>query len=312
MPINLKEHLHVYIIHLISDQLLTPSSSSASLLNRQLQMEKVPKEKRELVWTKAWNSWSSIGNKCVCKRLPSSDQIKTLFKSIKMEEIDRFFRVVPSQTFLVHLLQIFPYIFHQLRSSFSLNQFQVLSSILNASLLMPVAKDVSPFLVPSSNENKMTSLQRLVLKCFSAVYTSENVVDPEKTENSDPSSKDVSSTANSLLRTRKVENIDMRRSVELNSDSCPQCVSLYPNVLTELLKCVSYVSSSPNDRLQMKGVSQSRSPMMSVNYTPFGLGAMSLAVQFYVGCVQVGVVLPRDTTILFLKVSNTNLIPKYI
>ena len=44
---------------------------------------------------------------------------------------------------------------------------------------------------------------------------------------------------------------------------------------------------------------------MSVNYTPFGIGALSLAVQFYMGCVQAGVALPRATPHSFLKVDNT-------
>ena len=35
---------------------------------------------------------------------------------------------------------------------------------------------------------------------------------------------------------------------------------------------------------------------------PFGLGALSLAVQFYMGCVQSGVALPRNTPHSFLKV----------
>ena len=265
-------------------------------------MDKLPKEKREAIWAKAWNTWSSIGNKCVCKRLPNSEQIRTIFKSLKAEDIDRFFRVVPSQAFLIHLLQIFPHIFLQMRKTFSLAHLQVLSSILEACLLMPTSKDVSPFLVPSNNENKMTSAHRLVLKCFSIIYTNDNVVDPDKTDADSENMRDVSSTTNSLLRTRTVENIDMRRGIELNADSCPECVSLYSRVLTELLKCVSFASSSLEDRFQTQGIPQSRSPMMSVNYTPFGLGALSLAVQFYVGCVRAGVSLPRNTAEQFLKV----------
>ena len=168
---------------------------------------------------------------------------------------------------------------------------------------MPTSKDVSPFLVPSSNENKMTNAQRLILKCYSIVYTVENVVDPEKTDEGE-NLRDLSSSAvNSLLRTRKVENIDMRRKIELNSESCPECVSLYPNVLLELLKCVSFASRLLEDNVPNQlGIPPVRSPMMSVNYMPFGLGALSLAVQFYVGCVQAGVPLPRNTPHSFLKV----------
>ena len=115
-----------------TDHTLTPSSSatSLSLASKQSQMDKLPQEKREAIWTKAWNTWSTIGDMCVCKRLPSSDQIRTLLKNKKTEEIDQFFRVVPSQAFLVHLLQIFPHIFLQLRKTFSMAQFEVLSSIL--------------------------------------------------------------------------------------------------------------------------------------------------------------------------------------
>ena len=168
---------------------------------------------------------------------------------------------------------------------------------------MPTSKDVSPFLVPSSNENKMTNTQRLILKCYSIIYTVENVVDPEKTDEGE-NAKDLGSSAmNSLLRTRKVENIDMRRKIELNSESCPECVALYPNVLSELLKCVPYASRSLEDNVPSQlGIPPMRSPMMSVNYTPFGLGALSLAVQFYVGCVEARVALPRNTPHSFLKV----------
>lgn len=168
---------------------------------------------------------------------------------------------------------------------------------------MPTSKDVSPFLVPSSNENKMTNTQRLILKCYSIIYTVENVVDPEKLDEGE-NLKDLSSSAvNSLLRTRKVENIDMQRKIELNSESCPECVTLYPNVLSELLKCVAYASRSLEDSIPNQlGIPPMRSPVMSVNYTPFGLGALSLAVQFYIGCVLAGVALPRATPHSFLKV----------
>lgn len=286
----------------VSELTVTPTVSATSLANKQSQMDKIPKEKRDAVWTKAWSTWSSIGKKCICERLPSVDQMRSLLKNRKAEEIDRFFRVVPSQTFLVHFLQIFPHIFQQLRKAFSLSQFEVLSSILDTALLMPVSKDVSPFLVPSSNENKMTNAQRLVLKCYSAIYTMENVVDPEKLEGSENQTELTSS--NSLLRSRRVENIDIRRSVELNAEACPECIALYPKVLTKFLGGVSYATSSPEDKLQVKGVPPPRLPMMSVNYTPFGLGALSLAVQFYMGCVQGGVALPGNTAENFLKVTS--------
>ena len=175
--------------------------------------------------------------------------------------------------------------------------YTVLIDLLQASLLMPTSKDVSPFLVPSSSENKMTNAQRLILKCYSVIYTTENVVDPEKTDEGENLKDLSSSAANSLLRTRKVENIDMRRKLELNSETCPECVVLYPNVLSELLKCVSFASRPLEDNVPSQlGIPPMRSPMMSVNYTPFGLGASSLAVQFYVGCVQAGVSLPRKYT----------------
>lgn len=184
--------------------------------------------------------------------------------------------------------------------------YTVLIDLLQASLLMPTSKDVSPFLVPSSSENKMTNAQRLILKCYSVIYTTENVVDPEKTDEGENLKDLSSSAANSLLRTRKVENIDMRRKLELNSETCPECVVLYPNVLSELLKCVSFASRPLEDNVPSQlGIPPMRSPMMSVNYTPFGLGASSLAVQFYVGCVQAGVSLPRNTPHSFLKVYNT-------
>ncbi|MCG8624457.1 MAG: hypothetical protein MJE68_20995 [Proteobacteria bacterium] len=93
-------------------------------------MDKLPQEKKNAIWSKAWGTWSTIGSKCVCKRLPSTEQIRTLLKSSKTEEIDRFFRIVPSQAFLVHLLQIFPHIYLQLKKTFDKAQFEVLSSIL--------------------------------------------------------------------------------------------------------------------------------------------------------------------------------------
>ena len=66
-----------------------------------------------------------------------------------------------------------------MEGEFSEVDFASLARVLHAALPMPISKDVSPFLVPSANENVMSTLHELVLKCVGAVVSKGDVFDDE-------------------------------------------------------------------------------------------------------------------------------------
>ena len=66
--------------------------------------------------------------------------------------------------------------FPHVRDSFTPSHYQTLFRIVSTSLHALVSKDVSPFLVPSSNEHKPSSLQLLVLKCLGGVVSQDPIM----------------------------------------------------------------------------------------------------------------------------------------
>ena len=251
----------------------------------------IPDALATVIWTRSWQAWETIGVECVCRRLPSVERLKALIKSQKPQEVDAFTQVLPSQAFLVQLLKIFPLIFVKLKARFSETNFKTLAQILRAALLQPVAKDVSPFLVPSSNEHSMTVLQRLVIQCLAAFYT-ETTLFQESTQNGEPLS----------LLSRKAEVIDMDRKIKLSFTPELQCLSSH--ILAELLGYTTFATNPPELVQLTAGVVSTKLPVMSVNYVPFGLGALSVCVQFYRACVQEGMALPQNVPEQFLKVKE--------
>ena len=118
-----------------------------------------------VLWEKAWKVWLMIGMECVCKRLPSPEKFKVFLGRIPQtkDESDNFFSNVPSQSVLIYLVQLFPVIYSRVRSKFTQSDFQEAARVLYTSLIMPVSKDTSPFLVPSYSEHMLNSLQKDVL-----------------------------------------------------------------------------------------------------------------------------------------------------
>ena len=228
---------------------------------------------------------------CVCKRLPALENLKSILKLPQsVERVDLFFVSIPSQKFLVNLMKIFPLVHAQMRAEFTLKDFKTLAQVLHAALPMPVAKDVSPFLVPSSNENVMSTLQELALQCVGVVYAKYEVFDEPKS----------SSNAPKTLLIKSPHVINMYRVLPVKTSEA--MTSLYPLVLDELLKLSLLASEPPSVVKETRGIPPQSLPFMGVNYVPFGLGAQSLAVQLYRSCVQAGVSLPSRVPHHFLKV----------
>ena len=243
-----------------------------------------------VVWTKAWEAWQSIGIECVCNRLPTTEKLKAILKQQKPDQVDRFFCSFPSQTFLVHLLKIFPLVFTRLKPKFSRKDFQMAARVFQACLLVPVSKDTSPFLVPSSTENLMTAVQKLVVKDFGVIFTNGKIFEGEDSQRSQTM----------MIFDKKAELVDMKRDIEILTDK--ELVILYPQVIEDLLTCSSFTSHPPElVRLTQGGVT-AKLPLMVVNYVPFGLVSLSVAVQLYRACVAANVHLPPQVSEDFLKV----------
>lgn len=254
----------------------------------------LPPELKHQVWRKAWETWNIIGTDCVCKRLPALEGLHSVLKlPPNMERIDQFFLSIPSQKFLVNLLSIFLHIHCQMKNQFTLEDFKVLLGVLHAALPMPVAKDVSPFLVPSANENVMNSLQELVLKCVGVVFSKENVFDE---------SGNVTDVEIKSLLAKKPHMIDIHRVLPLATE--PNMTPFYPVVIAELLKFSHLAAEPPRFIQEKQGIAPAVLPFMGVNYIPLGLAAQALAVQLYRSCVQATVSLPDHIPELFMKVCH--------
>ena len=259
-----------------------------------LQPVSLPPELNRDVWRMAWDTWSEIGTECVCRRLPALEGLESVLKlPVNMERVDQFFLSIPSQKFLVNLLKIFLHIHSRMKTEFTRADFHTLVGVLHAALPMPVAKDVSPFLVPSANENVMNSLQELVLECVGVVISKGDVFDEPRSHTKD---------GGKTLLVKKPHLIDIHRVLPVATDETE--ASFYPQVIVELLKFSLLASRPPSFITEKKGIPPASLPFMGVNYVPFGLGAQALAVQLYGSCVVGGVRLPDSIPEQFLKVPS--------
>lgn len=240
-----------------------------------------------VIWEKAWQAWHSIGIEFVCRRLPSAKLLGSLLREQKLEEIDD---AIPSQRFLDHLLRIFPLVFSRLKSKFSQVDYHTLSRVVHAALLMPISKDVSPFLVPSANENVLSVVQRLALECHMGVLTNEPIF-----------SVNGVSEQHTLLPSKQSSVVDLQSPLRLTSGAA-DLVALCPAVLDELFRC-SRLASDPPDLVRMtQGVAPTQLSVMATNFAPFSVAATSLAVKLYRACMEDDMALPSDVPERFLKV----------
>eukprot|EP00731_Ephydatia_muelleri_P000650 Em0001g650a len=247
----------------------------------------------QLLWEKAWRAWHMIGIECVCKRLPPLEKFRVFLNRTPQtkDESDSFFSSVPSQAILIYLVQLFPPIYARVRSKFTGTDFQEAAKILYTSLIMPVSKDTSPFLVPSHNEHMLNSLQKDILKSMASFFTKEDVFDHED-------------GGPQTLFGKKTELVDTNRRVELLGEG--SATPLFPLVIAELLRYGHLATTPP----EMVGVYQGmpRPPIMAVNYVPFSVSATGLVVVLYCSSVEGGAVpISSSLTADCLKVSGSQL-----
>uniref|UniRef100_A0A8C5PWF3 Protein MON2 homolog n=1 Tax=Leptobrachium leishanense TaxID=445787 RepID=A0A8C5PWF3_9ANUR len=98
------------------------------------------------LWWAAWNTWYKIGSEST---IPPATSDKLAF--------------IPSQPFLTALIQIFPALYHHIKTAFSMEDLQKLGIILHGAVSVPISSDASPFILPSYTEAVLTSLQESVL-----------------------------------------------------------------------------------------------------------------------------------------------------
>lgn len=230
------------------------------------------------MWSQAWQVWHAIGTVCVLGRLPTEDALTASIQN--MEKADTFFSSFPSQPFLVHLLKVFPLVLSKLRPTFSMADFQLSSKVFYNALLMPVSRDVSPFLVPSSVEGNMSTLQRLVLRAMSSLCVREGQSDAASSAAREDSAAD-----RKALLVRRPDVIEFDKTVELvitpidEQDKNKNMAAIVPHLLEELLR-YSLLASDPPALLRHTRA-QGKSPAMTVNFTSFGMSSLALAVQVY-------------------------------
>ncbi|EFX73897.1 hypothetical protein DAPPUDRAFT_307567 [Daphnia pulex] len=102
----------------------------------------------DFVWNVAWKAWLQIG---------------TLATSPQKEERVTY---IPSQPFLTALVLIFPGLFQYIKSRFGSDNLQMLCTVLQSAVSVPVHGEASPFILPSVNDPVLTPLQEGVLLCM--------------------------------------------------------------------------------------------------------------------------------------------------
>ena len=246
-----------------------------------------------VLWEKVWQTWCHIGREAVSDCLPSVESLQQFISRTQTQEsIDSFFKGRPTQEFLVNFLRLFPVILGRMKQRFSHQELQKACQILYSSVLVPIPKDISPFLVPSVSEDNTSRLQRLVLECLAYVFTTENVLEQNLPTDS--------SEATSILR--KVELTDLNRTLDLHPASSFQ--PLVPHLFPELLRFAKLAWSPPEltSVCQKSGIPPAKLPANIVNMVPFGLSCLVLTVQLYRSCLSRNIPIPTSVTVLFLKV----------
>ena len=236
------------------------------------------------LWEKAWSTWVAIGNKSII--IPPQDSVQDFLASYQSQnDIDKFFNNIPSQTFLINYLEVFPFLIAHYPVTYQ--RLTTATSIFRNSLLMPVSKEVSPFLVPSTNDSLITSLQRNVLSCIVCMFTSDNVFDDEEHK-----------TKNSLINKSKISNIE--RHLTLFPESYP----LMSIVINELLLYSSY-SWTPPQSLSLVPFDV-KSPIVNVNMNPFSMSCLTLSLQLLSSYVVNNKELANTYVQIFIKVNHNN------
>ena len=234
------------------------------------------------LWEKAWSTWVAIGNKSII--IPPEDSIRDFLASYQSQsDIDKFFNNIPSQTFLITYLDVFPLLIAHYPVTHQ--RLTTATGIFRNSLLMPVSREVSPFLVPSTNDSLITSLQRNVLSCIICVFTRDNVFDEEEQK-----------TKNSLINKSKISNIE--RHLTLFPDSYP----LMSVVINELLLYSSY-SWSPPQPLSLIPFDV-KSPIVNVNMNPFSTSCLTLSLQLFASYIVSNKELADTYVQIFIKVNH--------
>ena len=226
---------------------------------------------REALWERAWLSWRQIGHEVVTCHIPSTDSFQSFLSSSPSHDaMDIFFDPLPTQSFLVQLLTVFTIILRKLRS-FTAQYLHTASQILEAVVLVPVPKDVSPFLVPAAHEDSMTSAQSMVLSGLALLFTTENILDDAESAKS----------CRNLFARSVISRLD--RSLELHQSLSPQ---IHTAIVNQLLSFSVLAWSSPSllSLPAAANLSIAKLPVVVVNYTSFALSSLVLAVQLCCSC----------------------------
>eukprot|EP00112_Aurelia_sp_Birch-Aquarium-sp1_P020889 Seg549.9 transcript_id=Seg549.9/GoldUCD/mRNA.D3Y31 product="Protein MON2" protein_id=Seg549.9/GoldUCD/D3Y31 len=127
----------------------------STLKIKQMKFLEVPDEDLDL-WTQAWRVWLNIGNISMSTGhivRATKDETGTVRSETKY----------PKQDFLTALISVFPPLLGRIYKRFGIGDLQRLCEILRRAVAIPIHTSSSPFLVPSFNENCLSSLQQIVI-----------------------------------------------------------------------------------------------------------------------------------------------------
>lgn len=106
-------------------------------------------ELRSNLWLAAWKSWLTIGLEAT--RQPADGEIIDVSSIKKVNNAgDAANFYIPSQAFLTSLVQLFPYMFSQVRSKFTVKDFDKLSYVLRNAIAVPVDVATQAYLMSAT------------------------------------------------------------------------------------------------------------------------------------------------------------------
>ncbi|XP_065066543.1 protein MON2 homolog isoform X1 [Rhopilema esculentum] len=228
------------------------------------------------LWIQAWRVWLSIGHISM-----SAGHIvyKTKDESGNIITETRY----PKQDYLTALLCVFPSLLGRIYKRFGMGDVQRLCEVVRRAVAIPIHTSSSPFLVPSFNENCLSSLQQIVIFSLNALR-------------------------------EPVTQFDNKSILESSSKS------MYPVLFETLLAFVEYSCCPPKiepEPIPIRNVKDNRSLKNKqggwsvMNYVPFSEESLRIIVDLYEVSHKEEAVIEARVLEEFIKVVRLPLKLKY-
>ena len=229
------------------------------------------------LWVSVWRIWCKIGFEST--QPPDLIDGQTVINSMATNIF------IPSQAFLASLIQIFPFIFNQIKDQFSIQDFQQLSKILQQSVAVPVDVSTQAYVM-----SMMTTSGGPSPDCKSTNGSSCGIHHHQQYYHHNVPLTPLQDSVFVVIETVTSEimsHITQGNSEKILNPSSPNhqnLEQLIPVLFSQLVTLMTYACVTPTYG-KIIGVTYSKfsSPTewMALNFVPFGERNMRLVVNLY-------------------------------